>query len=404
MEQANAINQMAMMNSLHEMGRPVPGQMHVPQTSPTYHLDNIMDPRPVISANVSRNAMMPIMSYPTSAMSYSHSNLQSTNPVVYDGGFLPSACMPCFGKNQSEGAHYPAINLNVPTYTQYTSTNPSSYDQCTKYVAVNGYDGSGAMNHHHGVDQQGRKYSDHHGDSWSPTVVNGNGDVVKMTMDEFSGPPRRNGVEVCKYYAKTGICSFGARCKFDHPPDIEPTNPIEAPLVAVGSPVSPSFRSAVLQPDDSPSSRTEDDLNVTLNSRGYPLRPDVEPCSFYQRTGECQYVRTCKYDHPEHIGLLEDRLPIAGFNSLGLPLRPNAQHCEYFFKTGQCRFGPTCKWDHPELTDPNKLQNFMDYPTRASEFNLQGYPRREGVDACQFYRKRGYCSYGVACKWDHPLD
>ncbi|XP_021775549.1 zinc finger CCCH domain-containing protein 37-like isoform X2 [Chenopodium quinoa] len=38
---------------------------------------------------------------------------------------------------------------------------------------------------------------------------------VKFTL---AGLPRREGVEHCPFYMKTGTCSYGANCKFDHPP------------------------------------------------------------------------------------------------------------------------------------------------------------------------------------------
>nr|GMC55617.1 zinc finger CCCH domain-containing protein 37 [Ipomoea batatas]GMC55618.1 zinc finger CCCH domain-containing protein 37 [Ipomoea batatas] len=34
----------------------------------------------------------------------------------------------------------------------------------------------------------------------------------------LAGLPRREGAIHCPYYMKTGICKYGATCKFDHPP------------------------------------------------------------------------------------------------------------------------------------------------------------------------------------------
>ncbi|TMW94627.1 hypothetical protein EJD97_009999 [Solanum chilense] len=38
---------------------------------------------------------------------------------------------------------------------------------------------------------------------------------VKLTL---AGLPRREGAVLCPYYMKTGMCKYGASCKFDHPP------------------------------------------------------------------------------------------------------------------------------------------------------------------------------------------
>ncbi|KAK4343936.1 hypothetical protein RND71_037030 [Anisodus tanguticus] len=37
---------------------------------------------------------------------------------------------------------------------------------------------------------------------------------VKLTL---AGLPRREGAVHCPYYMKTGMCKYGATCKFDHP-------------------------------------------------------------------------------------------------------------------------------------------------------------------------------------------
>jgi len=78
-----------------------------------------------------------------------------------------------------------------------------------------------------------------------------------------------------------------------------------------------------------------------LNSKKLPLRPSVPPCSYYQRTGECKYGRTCKWDHPE-----------VSVNSKGYPMRPGDTPCAFYLRTGICKFSNTCKFDHPEGITP----------------------------------------------------
>lgn len=76
--------------------------------------------------------------------------------------------------------------------------------------------------------------------------------------------------------------------------------------------------------------------------RRYPKRPGMPPCQFYQRTGDCHYGITCKWDHPERTA---SSTPL---NSKGYPLRPGETPCAFYMRTGECKFAATCKWDHPE--------------------------------------------------------
>lgn len=71
--------------------------------------------------------------------------------------------------------------------------------------------------------------------------------------------PRRPGELACQFFLRTGTCSFGSKCRFDHPPE----------------------------------------HRIAFNSRGYPLRPLEPPCTFYLKRGECKYGPTCKFNHPE---------------------------------------------------------------------------------------------------------
>jgi hypothetical protein len=49
-----------------------------------------------------------------------------------------------------------------------------------------------------------------------------------------------------------------------------------------------------------------------LGNHGYPLRPNSEPCAFYDACGKCDYGEECRYDHPEYqlAELLQAQGPI----------------------------------------------------------------------------------------------
>ncbi|CAM8893502.1 unnamed protein product [Rhodiola kirilowii] len=115
----------------------------------------------------------------------------------------------------------------------------------------------------------------------------------------------------CKYYLRTGFCGYGARCRFNHPPD----------------------RSAVVGA-------------MMLGGGEYPQRVGQPVCKYYLMTGTCKFGLSCKYHHPRHGGGTHISL-----NYLGFPLRPGEKECSYYVKTGQCKFGLTCKFHHPQPAD-----------------------------------------------------
>ncbi|KAI7733902.1 hypothetical protein M8C21_031929 [Ambrosia artemisiifolia] len=138
-----------------------------------------------------------------------------------------------------------------------------------------------------------------------------------MEVMEAGPYPVREGEPDCSYYIRTGLCRFGATCRFNHPP------------------------------------------NRKL---------------YYLKTGTCKFGATCKFHHPR------DKAGIAGrvsLNVLGYPLRTNEAECAYYLRTGQCKFGSTCKFHHPQPS--NMMVSYRGspaYPTVQSPTSpgQQSYP------------------------------
>ncbi|KAG5134955.1 hypothetical protein AAZX31_09G230100 [Glycine max] len=129
-----------------------------------------------------------------------------------------------------------------------------------------------------------------------------------------SGPyPEHPGEPDCSYYIRTGLCRFGATCRFNHPPNRK--------LAIAAARMKGEFPERIGQPE----------------------------CQYYLKTGTCKFGATCRFHHPR------DKAGIAGrvaMNILGYPLRPNEPECAYYLRTGQCKFGNTCKFHHPQ---PNNM-------------------------------------------------
>ncbi|PWA90298.1 zinc finger protein 1 [Artemisia annua] len=150
--------------------------------------------------------------------------------------------------------------------------------------------------------------------------------------------PVREGEPDCSYYIRTGLCRFGATCRFNHPPNRK---------LAI----------------------------ATAKMRGeYPERPGQPECEYYLKTGTCKFGPTCKFHHPRDMAGIAGRVSL---NVLGYPLRPNEPECAYFIRTGQCKFGNTCKFHHPQPS--NMMVAFSGssvYPTVQSPTSpgQQSYP------------------------------
>ncbi|XP_059665584.1 zinc finger CCCH domain-containing protein ZFN-like isoform X2 [Cornus florida] len=153
-----------------------------------------------------------------------------------------------------------------------------------------------------------------------------------------SGPyPVRGGEPDCSYYIRTGVCRFGATCRFNHPPNRK---------LAI----------------------------ATTRMKGeYPERIGQPECEYYLKTGTCKFGDTCKFHHPRDNAGIAGRVSL---NILGYPIRPNETECAYYLRTGQCNFGITCKFHHPQPSDMMvSLRGSPVYPpVHSPTTGQQSYP------------------------------
>lgn len=156
------------------------------------------------------------------------------------------------------------------------------------------------------------------------------------------GPyPVREGEPDCSYYIRTGLCRFGATCRFNHPPNRK---------LAI----------------------------ATARMKGeYPERIGQPECQYYLKTGTCKFGATCKFHHPRDKAGIAGRVPV---NVLGYPLRPNETECAYYLRTGQCKFGSTCKFHHPPPSNMMvSLRGSPVYPSAHSPTTADQQSYRGGI-------------------------
>ncbi|CAN6347528.1 unnamed protein product [Urochloa humidicola] len=243
----------------------------------------------------------------------------------------------------------------------------------------------------------------HHGSSAEETMW-------QMTLGGESmehGPfPERIEEPDCSYYMRTGLCRFGATCKFNHPPNRK---------LAVAA----------------------------ARMKGeYPYRIGQPECQYYLKTGTCKFGATCKFHHPREKAAIATRVQL---NVLGYPIRPNEKECAYYLRTGQCKFASTCKFHHPPPSNtmvavrssvyspgqsatspgtyPGPVTNWT--LSRSASFiasprwpghsgyaqvivpqglvQVPGWTPYAGEPICTFYSRYGICKFGPNCKFDHPM-
>ncbi|KAG2333723.1 hypothetical protein Bca52824_004903 [Brassica carinata] len=248
--------------------------------------------------------------------------------------------------------------------------------------------------------------------------------------------PERPDEPDCVYYLRTGVCGYGSRCQFNHPPNRPPV---------LG------------------------DLRTEAGES--PERMGQPVCQHFMRTGACKFGASCKYHHPRQGGDSVTN-PIS-FNHMGFPLRPGEKECPYYMRTGHCKFGSTCKFHHPVppvdqapsqhplstappavypsqqfgvvvprpygtysqmVLPPPGMVGWNPYQASVSAIPSPGtqpssvygttplspsappyqsgpssnkelsFPQRPGQPECTFFLRTGDCKYGTSCRYHHPLE
>lgn len=239
-------------------------------------------------------------------------------------------------------------------------------------------------------------------------------EAVQQTLQLQGAYPMRPGEQQCAYYLKTGKCKFGATCRFDHPPMPPGTTPDPAMLGAMGPPRPPGPGMA--------------GVGVGVGVGPYPamgptaapmgMVPPPAPMGYYPDASGMHHMAPMPMPGP----------PQAAYGQL--PQRPGEKECTFFLKTGRCQYGARCKFHHPLEKLPSNIApvNLPPmgmapmgppmYPAPGMAMGAYGYqgqpappmrdpsvdmlPQRPGQEPCSYYMRTGKCAYGATCKFDHP--
>ncbi|XP_028101421.1 zinc finger CCCH domain-containing protein ZFN-like isoform X3 [Camellia sinensis] len=248
-----------------------------------------------------------------------------------------------------------------------------------------------------------------------------------------SGPyPMREGEPDCSYYIRTGLCRFGAACRFNHPPNRK--------LAIATSRMKGEFPERIGQPE---------------------CQNETE-CAYYLRTGQCKFGSTCKFHHPQPSNMMVSLRGSPVYPTVHSPTTPGQQSYPggiTNWPLSRASFIPSPRWQGPSSYAPLILpQGVMSVPgytysghpssvsssesqqqtagnnqiygtsrqSEAANSGSQGtlspyrsgsvpvgyyalqrenvFPERPGQPDCQFYMKTGDCKFGAVCRFHHPRE
>ncbi|WVY96320.1 hypothetical protein V8G54_028471 [Vigna mungo] len=269
------------------------------------------------------------------------------------------------------------------------------------------------------------------------------------TMDS-GAYPERPGEPDCSYYIRTGLCRFGATCRFNHPPNRK-LYYLKTGTCKFGATCKfhhPKDQAGIAG-------------RVALNTLGYPLRPNDPECTYYLRTGQCKFGNTCKFHHPQPSNMMLSLQDSSVYPTVHSPTTPGQQsYAGGITNWSRAPYTPSLRWQGPSSYAPlilpqgvvsvpgwsayggqvgsistsdshqQAMRNGQTYGTSRqgelanagshgaySEFRsgtvpvgfyaLQReniFPERPGQPECQFYMKTGDCKFGAVCRFHHPSE
>lgn len=138
-----------------------------------------------------------------------------------------------------------------------------------------------------------------------------------------------------------------------------------------------------------------------------PQRPGEKECTFFLRTGRCQYGLRCKFHHP--VEKLAGNLAASnGMSPMGGPpphpmgppgsFAPHPGMEGYPYAMG----GPGAGPQHGSMAGMRGPPPGPGGPGGAAGGPDGALPSRPGHEVCSFFMRTGKCSYGQSCRFDHP--
>ncbi|KAH1199853.1 Zinc finger CCCH domain-containing protein ZFN-like [Glycine max] len=253
--------------------------------------------------------------------------------------------------------------------------------------------------------------------------------------------PEHPGEPDCSYYIRTGLCRFGATCRFNHPPNRK--------LAIAAARMKGEFPERIGQPECQALLFEDRNLQIWSHMQNEP------ECGYYLRTGQCKFGNTCKFHHPQPNNMVLSMRSSPVYPTVHSPTTPGHQsYATGITNWSSSSYIPSPRWQGPSSYAPlilpqgmvsvsgwsaysgqmgsdspqQTMANGQSYGTsRQSEpansgsqgaysqfrsgsvpvgfYALQReniFPERPDQPECQFYMKTGDCKFGAVCRFHHP--
>lgn len=253
--------------------------------------------------------------------------------------------------------------------------------------------------------------------------------------DDSSIYPDRPGEPDCIYFLRTGLCGYGATCRFNHPSQIGQYGG-ELPQ-RIGQPDCEYFlKTGMCKYGSSCKYHHRLDRNgarpVVLNTLGLPMRQDEKPCPYYMRTGACKFGITCKFHHPQPDPAVSVTGPSqygstgsyglsygGGLSAWSLPKTTYLSVPPH--SGGQQTYVPVIYPPSQGMVSTPEWNTYMSSMSPAPPTNVYGHsgysgqiplsypgvshlPERTDQPDCRYFMNNGSCKYGWECKYHHPRE
>ncbi|KAI0510502.1 hypothetical protein KFK09_011104 [Dendrobium nobile] len=234
--------------------------------------------------------------------------------------------------------------------------------------------------------------------------------------------PERPGEPDCPYYLNSGYCKLGMYCGFNHPPrevyicsgrvEGYTPSPVGIPIVHYLETGKCNFGPAwkFHRPSYNPGIRK-------LNSLGYPLRLNAMDCKFYLTNGWCKFNKTCIFNHPEPSNSMPWWLSrttpsqtlcpgeLTSFNANPHWQGPSS-YAQVILPQGlaQVPSWNTFPYYLNQQQNPGNVQFVGSGSAMGPPASYSSFPVRPGEPDCPFFAKTGDCKFGLACRFNHPIE
>ncbi len=202
----------------------------------------------------------------------------------------------------------------------------------------------------------------------------------------MGGTPQITTLQICRSYAKHGVCSHPETCIYDHPPPYGATSNGTNNPPSTNPPHHFMTQTAPSETNLAPTQAWEAAGQYFEPVNAVSTQGPV--CQHWIQTGACPYGVACQYYHPP----LSVQFPKSSIPPPSFP--PNPQ---MMFQTPHKLTNPINNVDSNNITNSSQSHTF---PQHAPSYQNKYNSRKKQL--CKNVRLPGGCKFGDQCLFYHP--